>query len=168
MTIPSFGVVGCRATIWPRLRAADPPIVARLVEHRTICDLRTVEPEHDRHLGGHAGRRHRVSVVATAGHVDHGKSSLVLALTGTDPDRFAEEKRRGLTIDLGFAHTTLPSGRSLSFVDVPGHVRFLKNMLAGAGAVDRVPVRRGRDRGLEAPVARSTCASSTCSAYATV
>jgi selenocysteine-specific elongation factor len=78
-----------------------------------------------------------VSVVATAGHVDHGKSSLVLALTGTDPDRFAEEKRRGLTIDLGFAHTLLPSGRSLSFVDVPGHVRFLKNMLAGAGAVDR-------------------------------
>jgi selenocysteine-specific elongation factor len=78
-----------------------------------------------------------VSVVATAGHVDHGKSSLVLALTGTDPDRFAEEKRRGLTIDLGFAFTTLPSGRPLSFVDVPGHVRFLKNMLAGAGAVDR-------------------------------
>lgn len=75
-------------------------------------------------------------VVATAGHVDHGKSSLVLALTGTDPDRFAEEKRRGLTIDLGFAHTTLPSGAGVSFVDVPGHVRFLKNMLAGVGAVD--------------------------------
>jgi selenocysteine-specific elongation factor len=75
-------------------------------------------------------------VVATAGHVDHGKSSLVLALTGTDPDRFAEEKRRGLTIDLGFAHTVLPSGAGVSFVDVPGHVRFLKNMLAGVGAVD--------------------------------
>jgi selenocysteine-specific elongation factor len=75
-------------------------------------------------------------VVATAGHVDHGKSSLVLALTGTDPDRFEEEKRRGLTIDLGFAHTTLPSGAGISFVDVPGHVRFLKNMLAGVGAVD--------------------------------
>jgi len=77
-----------------------------------------------------------VHVVATAGHVDHGKSSLVLALTGTDPDRFAEEKRRGLTIDLGFAHTVLPSGAGISFVDVPGHVRFLKNMLAGVGAVD--------------------------------
>jgi len=77
-----------------------------------------------------------VHVVATAGHVDHGKSSLVLALTGTDPDRFAEEKRRGLTIDLGFAHTTLGSGAGVSFVDVPGHVRFLKNMLAGVGAVD--------------------------------
>jgi selenocysteine-specific elongation factor len=75
-------------------------------------------------------------VVATAGHVDHGKSSLVLALTGTDPDRFEEEKRRGLTIDLGFAHTTLPSGAGVSFVDVPGHVRFLRNMLAGVGGVD--------------------------------
>src|SRR5919199_3474696 len=75
-------------------------------------------------------------VVATAGHVDHGKSTLVLALTGMDPDRFAEEKTRGLTIDLGFAWTTLPSGRQIAFVDVPGHVRFIKNMLAGAGAVD--------------------------------
>jgi selenocysteine-specific elongation factor len=77
-----------------------------------------------------------VHVVATAGHVDHGKSTLVLALTGMDPDRFAEEKSRGLTIDLGFAWTTLPSGRELAFVDVPGHVRFIKNMLAGVGAVD--------------------------------
>ncbi len=75
-------------------------------------------------------------VVATAGHVDHGKSSLVLALTGTDPDRFAEEKRRGLTIDLGFAHFTLPSGEEIGLVDVPGHVRFLRNMLAGVGGVD--------------------------------
>src|SRR5258706_1427045 len=75
-------------------------------------------------------------VLATAGHVDHGKSSLVLALTGTDPDRFAEEKRRGLTIDLGFAHTTLASGAGISFIDVPGHVRFLRNMLAGVGDVD--------------------------------
>jgi selenocysteine-specific elongation factor len=77
-----------------------------------------------------------VHVVATAGHVDHGKSSLVLALTGTDPDRWAEEKARGLTIDLGFAAATLPSGREISIVDVPGHVRFLKNMLAGVGTVD--------------------------------
>jgi selenocysteine-specific elongation factor len=75
-------------------------------------------------------------VVATAGHVDHGKSSLVLALTGTDPDRLSEEKDRGLTIDLGFAFTTLPSGQVVGFVDVPGHVRFVKNMLAGVGAVD--------------------------------
>ncbi len=75
-------------------------------------------------------------VVATAGHVDHGKSSLVLALTGTDPDRFDEEKERGLTIDLGFAHAELPSGAGVSFIDVPGHIRFLRNMLAGVGGVD--------------------------------
>jgi selenocysteine-specific elongation factor len=76
-----------------------------------------------------------VRVIATAGHVDHGKSSLVLALTGTDPDRFAEEKRRGLTIDLGFANTVV-DGEPISFIDVPGHVRFLRNMLAGVGGVD--------------------------------
>ncbi|HZQ59322.1 MAG TPA: selenocysteine-specific translation elongation factor [Acidimicrobiales bacterium] len=75
-------------------------------------------------------------VLATAGHVDHGKSTLVLALTGTDPDRLAEEKARGLTIDLGFAACTLPSSEDVAFVDVPGHVRFIKNMLAGVGAVD--------------------------------
>ncbi|NQV97546.1 MAG: selenocysteine-specific translation elongation factor [Acidimicrobiaceae bacterium] len=77
-----------------------------------------------------------MTVIATAGHVDHGKSSLVRALTGTDPDRWDEEKRRGMTIDLGFAHTTLPSGAVASFIDVPGHVRFLRNMLAGVGAID--------------------------------
>ena len=75
-------------------------------------------------------------VVATAGHVDHGKSSLVEALTGTNPDRLEEEQSRGLTIDLGFAHTTLPSGAGISFIDVPGHVHFLGNMLAGVGGVD--------------------------------
>jgi selenocysteine-specific elongation factor len=79
-----------------------------------------------------------VRTIATAGHVDHGKSSLVLALTGTDPDRFPEEKSRGLTIDLGFAFCTLPSGTRAGFVDVPGHVRFIKNMLAGVGAIDVV------------------------------
>ena len=75
-------------------------------------------------------------VISTAGHVDHGKSTLVRVLTGTDPDRFAEEKERGLTIDLGFASAKLPSGKVLSLIDVPGHIRFLKNMLAGVGAVD--------------------------------
>ena len=75
-------------------------------------------------------------VVATAGHVDHGKSTLIKALTGTDPDRLEEEKARGLTIDLGFAGAKLPSGRGISFIDVPGHIRFLKNMLAGVGGVD--------------------------------
>ena len=78
-------------------------------------------------------------VIATAGHVDHGKSSLVRALTGIDPDRWEEERRRGLTIDLGFAHTTVADDvgpQEISFVDVPGHVRFLRNMLAGVGGVD--------------------------------
>jgi selenocysteine-specific elongation factor len=75
-------------------------------------------------------------VVATAGHVDHGKSTLVRALTGIDPDRWAEEKERGLTIDLGFAWCTLPTAGDVGFVDVPGHIRFISNMLAGVGAVD--------------------------------
>ncbi|HEY7763237.1 MAG TPA: selenocysteine-specific translation elongation factor [Actinomycetota bacterium] len=72
-------------------------------------------------------------VVATAGHVDHGKSSLIVRLTGIDPDRWDEEKRRGLTIDLGYAWCELPSGREVGFVDVPGHERFIRNMLAGVG-----------------------------------
>ena len=74
-------------------------------------------------------------VVATAGHVDHGKSTLVRALTGTDPDRLAEEKARGLTIELGFAWARLPGGE-VAFVDVPGHARFIRAMVAGVGAVD--------------------------------
>src|SRR5437588_12256163 len=81
-------------------------------------------------------RADAMRTVATAGHVDHGKSTLVRALTGTDPDRFPEEKARGLTIDLGFAFTTLADGTVVGFVDVPGHVRFAKNMLAGVGSVD--------------------------------
>ncbi len=75
-------------------------------------------------------------VICTAGHVDHGKSTLVNALTGVDPDRWAEEKRRGLTIDLGFAKANRRNNGFVSFIDVPGHERFLKNMLAGVGAVD--------------------------------
>ena len=74
-------------------------------------------------------------VIGTAGHVDHGKSTLVERLTGIDPDRFAEEKRRGLTIDLGFAWLQLPSGNEVGLIDVPGHERFIKNMLAGAGGI---------------------------------
>ncbi len=79
----------------------------------------------------------RSVVIGTAGHIDHGKSSLVRALTGTDPDRLKEEKARGITIDLGFAHLE-SGGVSLAFVDVPGHERFVKNMLAGAGGIDLV------------------------------
>src|SRR5215469_5641167 len=79
-----------------------------------------------------------VHVVATAGHVDHGKSALVRALTGMEPDRWEEEQRRGMTLDLGFAWTTLPSGEQIAFVDVPGHERFVSNMLAGAGPTPAV------------------------------
>jgi selenocysteine-specific elongation factor len=79
-----------------------------------------------------------VQVIATAGHVDHGKSALVRALTGMEPDRWAEERRRGLTIDLGYAWMVLPGGEPLAFVDVPGHERFVPNMLAGVGPVPAV------------------------------
>jgi selenocysteine-specific elongation factor len=89
-------------------------------------------------------------VIATAGHVDHGKSSLVMRLTGSDPDRWAEEKRRGLTIDLGYAWCTLPSGRDMGFVDVPGHERFIANMLAGVGPVPLVMFVVAADEGWKA------------------
>lgn len=89
-------------------------------------------------------------VIATAGHVDHGKSTLVRALTGIEPDRWAEERRRGMTIDLGFAWTTLPSGRRLAFVDVPGHERFVTNMLAGLGPVPAVMFVLAADQGWQA------------------
>jgi selenocysteine-specific elongation factor len=79
---------------------------------------------------------HRMHVVATAGHVDHGKSALVRALTGIEPDRLAEERRRGLTIELGFAWTDLPAAGTVAFVDVPGHVRFIGTMLAGVAVVE--------------------------------
>jgi selenocysteine-specific elongation factor len=87
-------------------------------------------------------------VVGTAGHIDHGKSTLITALTGIDPDRLAEEKRRGMTIDLGFAHMTLPSGREIGIVDVPGHARFIRNMLAGTHGVDAVMLVVAADEGV--------------------
>ena len=76
-------------------------------------------------------------IVGTAGHIDHGKSSLVQALTGTNPDRLEEEKRRGITIDIGFAFLDMPGVR-IGFVDVPGHEKFVSNMLAGAAGIDLV------------------------------
>src|SRR3954468_10719974 len=77
-------------------------------------------------------------IVGTAGHIDHGKTALVKALTGIDADRLEEEKRRGITIDLGFAHLQLTPAVRLGFVDVPGHERFVRNMLAGVGGIDVV------------------------------
>jgi selenocysteine-specific elongation factor len=89
-------------------------------------------------------------VIATAGHVDHGKSTLIRGLTGMEPDRWAEERRRGLTIDLGYAWTTLPDGTQVAFVDVPGHHRFVTNMLAGVGPVPAVLFVVAADQGWSA------------------
>src|SRR5947209_16412647 len=97
--------------------------------------------------------RMRNIIVGTAGHIDHGKTSLVKALTGLDADRRAEEKRRGITIDLGFAHMELsaPAGGRLrlGFVDVSGHERFVRNMLAGAGGVDLLLFVVAADEGIK-------------------
>src|SRR4051812_19460872 len=89
----------------------------------------------------------RSIIVGTAGHIDHGKSSLVQALTGKDPDRLPEEKRRGITIDLGFAELELGDVR-IGFVDVPGHEKFVKNMLAGASGIDAVLLIIAADEGV--------------------
>src|SRR5579863_4653696 len=89
-----------------------------------------------------------MGTIGTAGHVDHGKSTLVKALTGIDPDRLAEEKERGMTIDLGFAWLQLPHGREVSIVDVPGHESFIKNMLAGVGGIDAALLVIAADEGV--------------------
>jgi selenocysteine-specific elongation factor len=89
-----------------------------------------------------------MSCIGTAGHIDHGKSTLVKVLTGIDPDRLAEEKERGMTIDLGFAWLKLPSGREVSIVDVPGHEGFIKNMLAGVGGIDAALLVVAADEGV--------------------
>ena len=138
----------CRRPSPTRCGAASPPVVGYVEGDRTLLDLRSLPPSADERAGRRrAGGGPPVDVIATAGHVDHGKSALVRALTGMEPDRWAEERRRGLTIDLGFAWTTLPSGRRLAFVDVPGHERFVGNMLAGVGLGAGGAVRgRGRRR----------------------
>ena len=87
-------------------------------------------------------------IIGTAGHIDHGKTSLIKALTGTDTDRLKEEKERGISIDLGFAHFDLPDGTSAGVVDVPGHERFIKNMLAGAHGIDLVLFTVAADDGV--------------------
>ena len=87
-------------------------------------------------------------IMGSAGHVDHGKTSLVRAITGIDCDRLKEEKRRGITIELGFAHCDLPGGERLGIVDVPGHERFVKNMVAGAAGIDFVMLVIAADEGV--------------------
>src|SRR3954447_9003708 len=107
--------------------------MASLSEHKANTPTTSSEP--------------RPFVVGTAGHVDHGKSTLVKALTGIDPDRLAEEKARAMTIDLGFAWLTLPDGQTVSVIDVPGHERFIKNMLAGVGGIDAALLIIAADEG---------------------
>ena len=87
-------------------------------------------------------------ILGTAGHVDHGKTSLIKALTGTDTDRLKEEKERGITIELGFASLSLPCGLQLGIVDVPGHERFIKNMVSGASGIDLVMLVIAADEGV--------------------
>ena len=90
----------------------------------------------------------RYVILGTAGHIDHGKSTLVHALTGIDPDRLKEEKERGITIDLGFAYLNYPDGLRVGIVDVPGHEKLIKNMLAGAGGIDIVLLVIAADEGI--------------------
>ncbi len=130
-----------------RLRAGDPVVVARVQDGAVLLDLRTIDPADDGALGdalaralasrrGGGGDERMTVVIGTAGHIDHGKTALLRALTGIDADRLPEEQRRGMTIDVGYAHLTLPSGEALDFVDVPGHDRLVGNMLVGAGEID--------------------------------
>src|SRR3989442_901155 len=86
-------------------------------------------------------------IVATAGHVDHGKTLLIRTLTGVDTDRLPEEKQRGMTIDLGFAYLPIGNGHSIGFVDVPGHERFIRNMLCGVSGIDAVLLTVAADDG---------------------
>ena len=94
-------------------------------------------------------------ILGTAGHIDHGKSALVRALTGTDPDRLAEEKERGITIELGFAQLTLPDGSTMGVVDVPGHERFVRQMISGSTGIDVALLCIAADDGRQ--IGRASC-----------
>ena len=115
--------------------------IGRIEDGRVLLDLRTVDPVRDEDLvraiaAAIPDARPMTVVVGTAGHIDHGKTSLLRALTGIDADRLPEERRRGMTIDVGYAHLALADGTELDFVDVPGHDRLIGNMLVGAGEID--------------------------------
>ena len=136
------------------LRSGHPPVIGRVVDDRLLLDCRTVLPSEIPPLAlalAHAADplmgAHHV-VVGTAGHIDHGKTSLVKALTGIDTDRLPEEKARGITIDLGFAFLEEPGDLTIEIVDVPGHERFVKNMLAGVGGIDLALLVVAADEGV--------------------
>ena len=124
------------------LRTHDPPVIARIHDGQVVLDARTIaDDEVETVVGGgprRAGPRMSAAplTLGTAGHIDHGKSALIRALTGVDTDRLPEEHARGISIELGYARLELPSGRSLSIVDVPGHERYVRTMVAGATGID--------------------------------
>ena len=110
------------------------PVVGRIADDALLFDLRCLEDEAE--FVENLREADTLVIIATAGHVDHRKTELIKALTGTDTDRLPEEKARGLSIDLGFAYQSLPDNTTLGFVDVPGHEKFIRNMLAGVGGID--------------------------------
>ena len=163
-TLPSVGLALARgrrsaSRLAARCATGDPIVIGRIEDGPVVLDLRTVDPDQDdatwpRPSSG-PSRRAMTVVVGTAGHIDHGKTTLLRALTGIDADRLPEERRRGMTIDVGYAHLTLADGTVVDFVDVPGHDRLVGNMLVGAGEIDAVAARRGRRRRAACPDARA-------------
>src|SRR4029079_15261818 len=146
-TIASFGIAiagrSAARTLADLRRVGPRPVIGRIEEERVVLDLRTVDPRLDDELAatGEAAlsarrRPAKTVVVGPAGHIDHGKTTLLRALTGIDADRLPEERRRGMTIDVGYAHLTLDDETTIDVVDVPGHDKLVGNMLVGAGEID--------------------------------
>ena len=131
--LPSFACAVEEALAAP-LRPGDPPVVGVVRDGRLLLDCRTLSDAEVEEVAAAVSRM--PLTVGTAGHIDHGKTWLVRALTGKDTDRLPEEKERGISIDLGYAPLELPGGERLSLIDVPGHERFIRNMVAGASGID--------------------------------
>jgi len=131
------------------------PVIGRISNDALWFDLRCLEDEEG--VRRKPTRSEDVMIIATAGHVDHGKTELVKALTGIDTDRLPEERARGLSVDLGFAYHTLPDNTILGFVDVPGHEKFIRNMLAGVAGIDLGLLVVAADDGGNAANTRASC-----------
>ena len=138
--LPSFGVrlEGDADLLAARLREGDPAVLARVSDGALVLDCRTLSDADAARISAPAMTEEQAAALTlgTAGHIDHGKTALVRALTGVDTDRLPEEQARGISIALGYASLPLPSGRSLSVVDVPGHERFVRTMISGATGID--------------------------------
>ncbi len=141
--LPSYGLCvrkaagkrGSLTRLEALLRELPRPIIGRLAEKALWLDLRCLDPADEAEVRRPMGFL-RSMIIGTAGHIDHGKTSLVRALTGVDTDRLKEEKARGISIELGYAYTPLADGEVLGFVDVPGHERLVHTMVAGVGGID--------------------------------